>query len=93
MRLPYCRAGLGVEVRLEVHGRLTNDTSRIRRIIDHAGHPNALVCWNSDPGEVVDGSIRAAFDLLADRIALVHMRDLCARDYPWAELCKVPPGF
>lgn len=82
-------AGLGVQVRLEVHGHLTNEPARIRKIMDYADHPNALVCWNSNPGEVADGSIESNFNLLADRIALVHMRDLCARDYPWLELFRL----
>ncbi len=79
-------AGLGVQRRLEEHGQLTCEPLRVRRIIDAADHQNALVCWNSNAVEVIDGAIRANFDLLADHIALVHMRDLCARDYPWLEL-------
>jgi sugar phosphate isomerase/epimerase len=81
-------AGLDVQIRLEVHGRDTSDPRRIRRILDFAGHDNALCCWNSNAGEVVDGSIGANFELLADDIALVHMRDLCAGDYPWLDLLR-----
>ncbi|MFW6279962.1 MAG: sugar phosphate isomerase/epimerase family protein [Planctomycetota bacterium] len=79
---------LGVEIRLEVHGPETSDPARIRKIIDYADHPNALVCWNSNPGEDEDGSIKKNFNMLADDIALVHMRDLCTDDYPWAELIR-----
>ncbi len=82
-------AALGIEVRLEVHGPLTSEPARIRKILDHANHPNALVCWNCNAGEVVDGSIRGNFELLADRIALVHMRDLCAAAYPSLELLRL----
>jgi len=83
---------LDVEVRLEVHGRLTQEPSRIRTILDRAAHRNVFVCWNSNPGEVVEGSIRSNFELLADEIALVHMRDLCAADYPWLELLRLLRG-
>ncbi len=83
---------LDVEVRLEVHGHQTQAPDRVRRILDVAAHPNLFVCWNSNPGEVVDGSIRDNFALLADEIALVHMRDLCARDYPWVELLRLLRG-
>jgi sugar phosphate isomerase/epimerase len=78
-------ADLGVQVRCEVHGRGTNDPKHMKTIMDHADHPNAAVCWNSNPGEPVDGSIKWAFDLLKDRIGLVHITEL-HRDYPWAEL-------
>ena len=82
-------AKLGVQVRLEVHGRETSDPKRIRKILDHANHPNVFACWNCNAGEVVDGSISDNFRLLADDIALVHMRDLCAGDYPWLELLRL----
>jgi len=84
--------GLGVQVRLEVHGHQTSEPARIRKMLDYADHPNLYVCWNSNPGEVKDGSIRENFELLADAIALVHMRDLCARDYPWLELLRLLRG-
>jgi sugar phosphate isomerase/epimerase len=78
---------LGVETRMEVHGRGTSDPRNIRKMIDAADHPNALVCWNSNKGEEDEhGSIRANFELLADRIALVHITDIGEYKYPWQEL-------
>lgn len=78
---------LGVETRMEVHGRGTSDPRNIRKMIDIADHPNALVCWNSNRGEEDEhGSIRANFDLLADRVTLVHITDIGEYKYPWQEL-------
>lgn len=85
-------ASLGVQVRLEVHGHETAEPQRIRRMLDHADHPNVFACWNSNAGEVQDGSIENNFNLLASDIALVHMRDLCAGDYPWLQLVKLLRG-
>jgi sugar phosphate isomerase/epimerase len=79
--------GYGVQIRLEVHGRGTSYVPHIRTILDVANHDNVVACWNSNQGEVEDGSIRQYFDLLAGRIGLVHMRDLVA-GYPWAELLR-----
>ncbi len=76
----------GIEVRLEVHGRKSQDPQVIRAIMQAANHPNVFVCWNSNPGEVQDGSIAANFELLKDWIRLVHMRDLYDTEYPWREL-------
>ena len=76
----------GVEVRLEVHGHRTSDPAVIRAIVDAAAHPNVFVCWNSNSQEAVNGSIETNFELLQDRIRLVHMRDLYVGDYPWREL-------
>ena len=81
-------ADLGVEVRMEVHGRETMEPGRMRKIIDHADHQNAYICWNSNPGEVIGGSIDEAYGLLRHKIGLVHMRDLCDSAYPWRDLLK-----
>jgi sugar phosphate isomerase/epimerase len=78
-------ADYGVQIRLEVHGRGTSYVPHIRTILDIADHDNVVACWNSNQGEVENGSIKQYFDLLAGRIGLVHMRDLVA-GYPWAEL-------
>ena len=78
-------ADYGIQIRLEVHGRGTSYVPNIRTILDVADHPNVVACWNSNAGEVENGSIKQYFDLLAGRIGLVHTRDLIA-GYPWAEL-------
>jgi len=79
-------AGHNVEIRLEVHGKVTCEVPNIRKILDYADHENVFVCWNSNPSDVIKGSVRKNFALLADRIRLVHMRDLFTEDYPWIEL-------
>jgi len=79
--------GIGVQVRLEVHGKETSDPPNIRKIMDAANHPNALVCWNSNSGDQDEaGSIQASFDLLKDKIALVHITDIGVYQYPWQQL-------
>lgn len=78
-------ADLGVQIRVEVHGRETKDPKLMRTIIDHADHPNVAICWNSNPGEEIDGSIKENFDLLSHKIGLVHINELHT-DYPWQEL-------
>lgn len=75
----------GVQVRVEVHGRGTSEPKHIRTIMDHADHLNAYVCWNSNPGEPINGSVKEPFDLLKDKIGLVHITEL-HNPYPWREL-------
>jgi sugar phosphate isomerase/epimerase len=79
-------AGFGVEIRVEVHGGTTQLLPNIAKIIQYADHPNVFVCWNSNPTDVSDGSIKASFALVADRIREVHLRDLFEETYPWTEL-------
>lgn len=76
----------GIEVRLEVHGGGTRHVPHIATIMDVADHPNVFVCWNSNSGEEDEnGSIKPNFDLVKDRIRLVHITELWS-GYPWAEL-------
>ncbi|GMW00725.1 MAG: hypothetical protein AMXMBFR84_18620 [Candidatus Hydrogenedentota bacterium] len=79
--------GIGVEVRLEVHGKGTSELPHIKTIMDHASHPMAVVNWNSNPVDMdANGSIDASFNLVKDKIRHVHMRDLGVQDYPWQDL-------
>ena len=79
-------ADLGVQIRLEVHGGGTSELRHIRTIIDVADHKNVYVCWNSNFGEVEDGSIQRNFEYVKGRIGLVHITELHRREYPWREL-------
>ena len=77
---------LGVQIRLEVHGGGTSELRHIRTIMDVADHPNVYVCWNSNFGEVEDGSVQKPFDLVKGKIGLVHITELHRIEYPWREL-------
>jgi sugar phosphate isomerase/epimerase len=78
--------GFGVQIRVEVHGAVTQDIGNLAKIIDYADHPNVYVCWNSNPTDVKDGSIRESFKRVAPKIREVHLRDLTDETYPWREL-------
>ncbi len=78
-------ANEGVEIRMEVHGRVTCEIPNLKTILDAGDHPNFKACWNGNNGETVDGSIKPNFELLKDKIGLVHLRDLGHPDYPYLE--------
>ncbi|MFT5089132.1 MAG: sugar phosphate isomerase/epimerase [Candidatus Latescibacterota bacterium] len=78
-------ADLGVEIRMEVHGKETCEPMNMRTIMENAPHENARVCWNSNRTDIVDGSIDSSFALLGDRIGMVHITELW-NDYPWQRL-------
>ncbi len=75
----------GVEIWLEVHGAVTQDPPNIRTILDACAHPAVGACWNSNPTDVRDGSIREAFDLLKKDIRSCHINELWS-GYPYREL-------
>lgn len=79
-------AGFGVEIRVEVHGGVTQELPNFAKILAYADHPNVYCCWNSNPTDVKNGSIREHFALVAPKIREVHLRDLYDEQYPWREL-------
>ena len=76
----------GVEIFLEVHGAVTQDPPNIRTILDHCRHPRVGACWNSNATDLLNGSIKTYFDLLAPDIKSCHINDLWNDAYPYREL-------
>src|SRR5687767_1072275 len=84
----------GVQIRVEMHGTV-GDAVDMRRMIDVADHPNVWLCWNSNTRFDVDerGSVANDFNLVKDKIGLVHLHDLTDESYPWAELLGLLKGI
>ncbi len=85
-RCAQAAEGTGVAVWLEVHGVGTNHPPYIARIMEVADHPKVGVCWNSNPADVVDGSVREHFELLRPWLMSVHINNLWNEAYPYREL-------
>jgi len=80
--------GKGVEIYMEVHGRETQVPPIAARIMKAANHSNVGACWNSNPTDIVNGSVKPSFDLLRPYIKHVHINEL-AGPYPYRELFKL----
>ena len=78
--------GTGVAVWLEVHGRGTDHPPYIARIMEVADHPKVGVCWNSNPADVVDGSVQKHLEILRPWLMSVHINNLWNEAYPYREL-------
>ena len=85
-------ADFGIQIRVEVHGAVTQELDNFARILKYADHPNVYACWNSNPTDVKNGSIKPTFALVGDRIQEVHLRDLTDENYPWRELFALLKG-
>ena len=89
-------ADAGVEIWVEVHGNPTSQPKLMRRIMDACGHPAVGVCWNSNPTDLVNGSIAEGFELLAKFIRSCHINDLendRAGKYPYRDLFRRLAGI
>jgi len=85
-RLGVYGAERNVEIWMEVHGKGTSEPTVAAAIIKAAAHNNVGVCWNSNPTDLSDGSIKASFALLQPWIRSVHLHELSDAAYPWHEL-------
>jgi sugar phosphate isomerase/epimerase len=79
-------AGKGVEIWMEVHGRDTQNPPVAAAIMKAARHENVGACWNSNPTDLVNGSIKPSFEMLRPYIKNVHINELANPAYPWREL-------
>ena len=80
----------GQQIRLEVHGKGTQEIPNFKRIMEVADHPNVVVCWNCNPTDLSGPGFAANFDALAQWMGTVHIHDLRPGkvEYPWQELLK-----
>ena len=85
---------LGVELRLEEHGKGTANIPVIKQILDYADNPYVYVIWNCSESDYTGEGLpkgyegmglEAQFDMVKDRIRCVHLREL-STSYPWREL-------
>jgi sugar phosphate isomerase/epimerase len=76
----------GVEIWLEVHGRETQLPPVCAAIMKATGHDSVGLCWNSNPTDIVNGSIKQSFDLLRPWVKNCHITELADDRYPWREL-------
>lgn len=77
--------GRGVEIWMEVHGRDTQIPTNAAAIMKKTAHPNVGLCWNSNPTDIVNGSIKPSFDLLRPWVRNCHTHDF-TDPYPYREL-------
>lgn len=79
-------ANLGVAIRLEVHGSGTSLLPHVKTMMDVANHKNVGVCWNSNQTDLEGEGFDHNFNLVKDKIIVVHMRDLFLEEYPFRKL-------
>ena len=83
-------AGYGQEIRLEVHGKKTQQLPIIKAIMDASDHPNVGVCWNCNRQDLDGRGLEYNFNLVKDRFGrTVHVRVLNSAEYPYQQLIQL----
>lgn len=80
-------ADWGQKIRLEVHGRETQELPNIKAIMDVADNPNVVICWNCNPTDLNGKGFSYNFNLVKDRLGdTIHVHEMDSVAYPWQEL-------
>ncbi len=83
-------ADYGQQIRLEVHGKGTQQVPNIKTIMDVADNPNVTVCWNSNNQDLDGKGLEYNFNLVKNRFGdTVHVRELNVGDYPYQKLMSL----
>jgi sugar phosphate isomerase/epimerase len=88
-------ADAGVEIWVEVHGPVTQLPKNMKAIMEACGHKSVGVCWNSNPPDVENKSVKGSFELLKPWIRSCHINDLekdASGAYPYRELFALLRG-
>jgi sugar phosphate isomerase/epimerase len=83
--------GYGIVIRLEVHGRGTDQLPNVKTIMDAAQHRGALVCWNCNATDMAGQGLEHNFNLVKNRLGTIHIHDLIS-SYPWPQLFALLKG-
>ena len=76
----------GVEIWVEVHGKDSSHPPRIAAMMKAANHSHVGICWNSNPEDLINGSIKPSFEMLKPYLRNAHINELWKPEYPWRNL-------
>ena len=84
----------GQVIRVEVHGRKTQELPNMKAIFDQVTDPNVFVCWNCNDQDLNDPGLEYNFNLVKDRFGdTVHARELNIGEYPYQQLMNLLVGM
>ncbi|MGN6437082.1 MAG: sugar phosphate isomerase/epimerase family protein [Agriterribacter sp.] len=83
-------AGLGQLVRVEVHGKHTQELPNMKAIFDQVTEPNVKICWNCNPEDLLPPGLEKNFDSVKKWFGdTVHVREMDSPDYPYQKLMNL----
>lgn len=81
---------LGQLVRVEVHGKLTQELPNMKAIFDQVTEKSVKICWNSNDEDLLPPGLEANFNSVKKWFGdTVHIRELNVGDYPYQELMNL----
>ncbi|MFT3747015.1 MAG: sugar phosphate isomerase/epimerase family protein [Agriterribacter sp.] len=81
---------LGQLVRVEVHGRRTQELPNMKAIFDQVTEPNVKICWNCNDEDLLAPGLEANFSSVKKWFGdTVHVRELNIGNYPYRQLMNL----
>lgn len=81
---------MGQQIRLEVHGRGTQQLPNIKKIMDYVQNEGSTVCWNCNEQDLDGQGLEYNFNLVKNRFGdICHVRELNVGDYPYQQLMNL----
>ncbi|WP_375585073.1 sugar phosphate isomerase/epimerase family protein [Cyclobacterium xiamenense] len=81
---------LGQLVRVEVHGKLTQQLPNMKAIFDQVDQDSVKVCWNCNDEDLLPPGLEANFNSVKKWFGdTVHIRELNVGNYPYQQLMNL----
>lgn len=85
---------MGQVIRLEVHGRETQQLPNIKAIMDYVENDGTRVCWNCNDQDLDGQGLEYNFNLVKDRFGdTCHVREFNVGEYPYQQLMDLFVGI
>ncbi len=83
----------GQLIRVEVHGKGTQELPNMKAIMEATDHPNVRLCWNCNDEDLIGGGLEHNFNLVKQYLGdTVHVREMNIGEYPYQQLMSLLTG-
>ena len=81
---------MGQLIRVEVHGKLTQQLPNMKAIFDQVTEDSVKICWNCNDQDLLPPGLEANFNSVKKWFGdTVHIRELNVGDYPYQKLMNL----
>jgi len=85
---------LGQVIRVEVHGKLTQELPNMKAIFDQVTEKSVKICWNCNNQDLLPPGLEGNFNSVKKWFGdTVHIRELNVGDYPYQQLMDLFVGM
>jgi hypothetical protein len=84
----------GQLIRVEVHGRVSQELPNMKAIFDQVTEKSVKICWNCNPTDLNPPGLESNFNLVKKWFGdTVHVHELNAGNYPYQQLFNLFSGM